>query len=222
MVQWHICDPSSVRLAVEEERANEPLNCSVIVAMLGARMLSPGTFAREAPLEESTLAREIAPYFLVFHVHACMSFGDHGICMVLICHGCMAVLRLECELEKWLQGLDCMSNSGAESAQCSDSSPSSGSLVSRHVFSLQRQVAALQESTVFADDRITNLETISTSHSRDLDKLEQLPALVPSLLDRVAHLEDIQVRQAAKLETQGIAIARLSRRIQELETQANQ
>ena len=125
----------------------------------------------------------------------------------------------------WLQGLvqsqRCMSNSGAESGQCSDSSPSSGSLVSRHVFRIQREVTALQESTGFADERIANLESISKGHSGELDKLERLPALVQSLLACISRLEDTQVQQAARLETQAIAIARLSRRIQELESQSN-
>ena len=137
-----------------------------------------------------------------------------------------AVTRVwELVLFGWVQGLGhcphCMSNSGAESIQCSDSSPSSGSLVSRHVFRIQREVTALQESTGFADERLANLETISQTQSRDLDNLEQLPALVQSLLARIARLEDNQVQQAARLETQGIAIARLSRRIQELEAQAD-
>ena len=114
-----------------------------------------------------------------------------------------------------------MSNSGAESVPGSESSPSSGSLVSRHVFRIQREVTALQESTGFADERIANLESISRGHSGELDKLEQLPALVQSLLACISRLEDTQVQQAARLETQAIAIARLSRRIQELESQSN-
>ena len=105
------------------------------------------------------------------------------------------------------------------SDQSADSSFSSGSLVSRHVFHLQRQVTALQDTQAFTADRCDNLESISASHSRELDNLQSLPDLVQRLLQRVAVLEDLNQRQAAQLEVQSIAIARLSRRLQEVEGQ---
>ena len=115
-----------------------------------------------------------------------------------------------------------MSDSGADSVHPSDSSPSSGSLVSRHVYRIQREVTALQESRAFADNRVANLETISASQNGDLDRLQPLPSLLQDLLNRVAHLEEVGRQQVATLEVQRICIARLSRRVQELEVQARQ
>ena len=115
-----------------------------------------------------------------------------------------------------------MSDSGADSARPSDSSPSSGSLVSRHVYRTQREVTALQESRAFTEDRIANLETISASQNSDLERLQPLPSLLQRLLDRVAHLEEVERQQVATLEVQRICIAGLSRRVQELEVQARQ
>ena len=106
-----------------------------------------------------------------------------------------------------------MSDNAAESACPSESSPGSSSLVSRHVFHLQQSVTALQGSQACAEDRLANLETISASQTGDLDKLQPLPSLVQSLLERVTHLEEIERQQAATLEVQRICIARLSRRV---------
>ena len=113
-----------------------------------------------------------------------------------------------------------MSDAGADSAYPSDSSPNSSSLVSRRVYHLQHNVTALQESQAFAADRIANLETISASQNSDLERLQPLPTLLQKLLDRVSQLEAVGREQAAALEVQRICVARLSRRIQELEVQA--
>ena len=124
---------------------------------------------------------------------------------------------------------------GSEPA--SDSSVSSRSLLSRHLFAtsnrvialeLERTVAALQEqlqgAQAFSDDRLDNLEVQWQAIDQELlFQRGRVESEAASQAARIARLEDrvteIQTLLVARLESQAIAIARLSRRLQELEMQ---
>ena len=121
------------------------------------------------------------------------------------------------------------------SGEESSSSASSLSLVSRdvyhtklHVQSLERTVAALQEQVQgdqsFTAERLDNLEEQRRGIDRDLIVVRgRVESEAATQAARIARLEDqvaeIQHSLLARLESQGIAIARLSRRLQELEVQ---
>ena len=121
------------------------------------------------------------------------------------------------------------------SGEESSSSASSLSLVSRDVYhtklrvqSLERTVAALQEQVQgdqsFTAERLDNLEEQRRSIDRDLIVVRgRVESEAATQAARIARLEDqvaeIQHSLLARLESQSIAIARLSRRLQELEVQ---
>ena len=99
-------------------------------------------------------------------------------------------------------------------AEGSSDSPSSGSLISRHLHSVQLQVRALQSEIVvlrdsesFGQDRFSNLEHISAS----------LDSGVQGLASRLEQMERQQALQSAGLQAQAVAIARLARRLSALE-----
>ena len=126
-----------------------------------------------------------------------------------------------------------MDNGGSEGE--SSSSASSLSLVSRDLYhtkrrlqSLEQTVAALQEQTegaqVFQDERLDNLEVQRAGTDRDLLVIRgRVESEAAAQAARVARLEDrvteIQQLLLARLESQSISLARLSRRLQELEIQ---
>ena len=97
------------------------------------------------------------------------------------------------------------------------SSPSSESLLSRHLFALQNQVRVLQQevqhlrsSEDFGDDRLANLEQVTRS----------LNGSVQGISSRISRLERDHALQAAGLQAQAAFLARLARRVATLE-QAN-
>ena len=99
------------------------------------------------------------------------------------------------------------------------SSPSSESLLSRHLFALQNQVRFLQQevqhlrsSEDFGDDRLANLEQVTRS----------LNGSVQGISSRISRLERDHALQAAGpgLQAQAAFLARLARRVATLE-QAN-
>ena len=103
--------------------------------------------------------------------------------------------------------------SGAQHLSESDS-PSSASLVSRHLFSVQNQVRALQQevqilknSEAFAKDRLANLESITRS----------LNGSVQGISARIVRIERDYALQAAGLQAQAAFVARLARRVAALE-----
>ena len=109
------------------------------------------------------------------------------------------------------------SDSPEASQDSPSSSPSSQSLLSRHLYSVQLQVRNLQteltrlkDSGAFSDDRLENLESISRS----------LCSSVQELSARAAHIERVQALQAAGLQAQAVSLSRLARRLASLE-QAN-
>ena len=106
----------------------------------------------------------------------------------------------------------------AAGAQClsseSDSSASSQSLLSRHLFSVQNQVRSLQvevsslrDSSAFACDRLDNLEHIVKSLDQSLQDLEV----------SVQQLQRLQALNSAGLQAQAVALSRLARRLSALE-----
>ena len=135
-----------------------------------------------------------------------------------------------------------MGDEGSEPGQraASDSSsPSSGSLVSRHVYAIQREltqlqakVCDLQDQVSFHQDRVENLETqlraLEQDHSDLTDRLGSLEGSNAILLQRVRRGEEglraserardqIAAIFAARYEHQQISIANLSRRLQDVE-----
>ena len=107
-----------------------------------------------------------------------------------------------------------MPAAAAEDSSVSSDSASSTSLVSRHLHSVQLQVRALQselsalkDSELFAQDRFSNLEHITTS----------LSASVQGLNEQFQQLQRAQSLQAAGLQAQASAISRLARRLADLE-----
>ena len=102
-------------------------------------------------------------------------------------------------------------------SESASSSPSSESLISRHLFSVQNQVRALQQevqhlkdSEAFGDDRLANLEQVTRS----------LNGSVQGISSRIARIEREHALQAAGLQAQAAFLARLARRLAALE-QAN-
>ena len=100
------------------------------------------------------------------------------------------------------------------SEDSASSSPSSQSILSRHLYSvqvqvrnLQAEVARLKDSGSFSADRLDNLEHISRS----------LSSSVQDLSDKVVHFERVQALQAAGLQSQALFVARLARRVAALE-----
>ena len=126
-----------------------------------------------------------------------------------------------------------MDNGGSDGE--SSSSAFSLSLVSRdlrhtkrRLQSLEQTVAALQEQTqsaqAFQEDHLDNLEAQRRGTDQDLLLIRgRLESEAATQAARVARLEDrvTVIRQLllARPESQGISIARLSRRLQELEVQ---
>ena len=121
--------------------------------------------------------------------------------------------------------------SGAESS----SSASSLSLVSRDVYHTKRRVQCLEQTVAaiqeqvqgdqsFTADRLDNLEEQRRGTDRELLVIRgRVESEAATQAARVARLEDqvaeLQQTLFARLQAQGIAIARLSRRLQELEIQ---
>ena len=121
----------------------------------------------------------------------------------------------------------------------SSDSPSSGSLISRHLHSVQLQVRALQQelaeltdSVAFYQDRTENLEvqlqSISQEHSELTDRVSSLEGSNALLVQRVRRAEDnirsgdrardqLALLFQARYETQQVSIARLARRLQDTE-----
>ena len=96
----------------------------------------------------------------------------------------------------------------------SNSSASSQSLLSRHLFSVQNQVRALQGevaglrgSSDFQSDRLDNFEHIAKS----------LDQSVRNLSNSVRQLERNQALNSAGLQAQAVALARVARRLSTLE-----
>ena len=123
-------------------------------------------------------------------------------------------------------------------AESSDS-PSSGSLVSRHLHSVQLQVRALQQevlalrdSVAFCHDRAENLEeqlrSITAEHSAWTERVASLEASHDLLLQQAERAADslrasdwargqLALLFQARYENQQISIARLARRLQDVE-----
>ena len=94
------------------------------------------------------------------------------------------------------------------------SSPSSESLLSRHLFALQNQVRVLQQevqdlkaSEAFGEDRLGNLEQVTRS----------LNGSVQGISSRIPRIERDHALQAAGLQAQAAFLARLARRLASLE-----
>ena len=99
-------------------------------------------------------------------------------------------------------------------SESASSSPSSESLLSRHLFSVQNQVRALQQevqdlkaSEAFGEDRLANLEQVTRS----------LNGSVQGISARIAQIERDHALQAAGLQAQAAFLARLARRLTSLE-----
>ena len=119
----------------------------------------------------------------------------------------------------------------------SSDSPSSGSLVSRHLHSvqiqvraLQQEVAALKDSVAFYQDRTENLEVQLRSLEREqaelterVGSLEESNALLQQRLRRAEETirasasarDRLALLFAARFEHQQVSIARLARRLQD-------